>query len=82
MDYDTDINLEPVADAIRTLANALTPTGAVAGHDASGGYVRSVTEAVMGITSGLYAIASSIERLGDAVQDLGTDVRGALNRDE
>lgn len=50
-----------VATAI--LANAAP------GHDAAGGRVESLTEAVMGITAGLVAIAAAINHLAEAVRD-------------
>ena len=55
--------------AIGDLANTITATDAFAGHDATGGHVASLTEAVMGITAGLVSIASSIDNLADAVRE-------------
>ena len=45
------------------VANAITPTGVAGNDDASGGGVESLTEAVMGITTGLYEVASAINNL-------------------
>ena len=73
----SDQNLEPanVVDVLNYLALAagriaasITPRDAVAGVDANGGHVRSLTEAVMGIAGGLHAIASAVERLASAVE--------------
>lgn len=49
----------------RAIATAITPT-CVTGTDASGGQVGSLTEAVMGVTAGLHAIAEAINRLADS----------------
>ncbi len=49
-----------LADAIRAAAEAITPSGAAPGRDESGGYVSSLTEAVMSVSSGLHAIADAI----------------------
>ena len=50
------------------VASAITPANASPGPDANGGFVASLTEAVMGCSSGLAAIASAINRLADAVE--------------
>ncbi len=47
------------------IAKAIYPNAA-GSLDAAGGRVESLTEAIMGITSGLYAIAAAIESLADA----------------
>lgn len=43
------------------IARAITPQDAIAGEDAAGGRVGSLTEAVMGVTAGLVRIANAIE---------------------
>lgn len=51
-----------LASATFRLSDSVTPN--VPGtQDASGGHVASLTEAVMGMTRGLYAIADAIEHL-------------------
>jgi hypothetical protein len=55
--------------ATRAVADSITPSDAAPGHDATGGTVASLTEAVMGVTAGLYAIASAIGELAGAVRD-------------
>lgn len=55
-------------EAIRKVAHAIS-ADAAPGHDASGGTVDSLTEAVMGMTAGLFAIASAIESLADTRGD-------------
>lgn len=52
----------------KIIANAITPVGAMAGLDKAGGRVASLTEAVIGMTAGLFAIAESIEKLADAIE--------------
>jgi hypothetical protein len=57
---------EEVAAAIRLLAFSVFPR-CIPTSDASGSHVESLTEAVMGVTGGLMAIASAINRLADEV---------------
>ena len=54
---------------VERIAEAITPFVNEVGRDASGGYVASLTEAVMGMTAGLHKIADSISDLADAVRD-------------
>ena len=70
----SDRNLEPanlvdvvnrLAMTVQHVADAITPTEVAASSDAAG----CLTEAVMGMTGGLFLIASAIERLADAVRD-------------
>lgn len=57
-----------LANGIYRLASAITPN--VAGSkDATGVHVESLTEAGMGVTSGLMAIANAIQNLADAVRE-------------
>lgn len=74
----SDSNMEPanLVDVVANLAyqtgriaNAVRPPGVAAGNDDCGGHVDSLTEAVMGITTGLCEIASSIRQLADAVRE-------------
>ena len=63
--------------AVGGLDRAVTPrsygtTLMTGGQDASGGYVTSLTEAVMGVTGGLCQIAESIDRFGQMVRDVQT----------
>ena len=61
--------IKKMTEAIRELANSITPTNALGAQDASGGYVTSHTEAVMGLTAAMQRIASSISDLSDAIRD-------------
>lgn len=54
-------------DAIRTIATAITDNAAP-GHDAAGGTVLCLTEAVMGVTAGLFAIAGSLEKIAEVIE--------------
>ena len=67
MTHDQDA-IEAVRTAHDRIANAITALGVMAGKDAAGGTVMSLTEAVMGITSGLYRVAEAIDHLADAVR--------------
>lgn len=71
-----DPNLEPanivdvihyVNSSINLIANSITPMSACASQDATGNMVRSLTEAVMGISSGAVLIADAINNLAYAV---------------
>jgi hypothetical protein len=46
---------------------------AIQGQDAAGGTVDSLTEAVMGITAGLFAIAEAQGRVADALESIHLD---------
>ena len=72
--HNDNLHNENIVDVVSDLASkaakiaqAITPRDAVAGQDAAGGHVSSLTEAVMGVTAGLCQIAGAIERLADAV---------------
>ena len=58
-----------MANSIKTLAGAVYPPGVLAGRDASGGTVTSLSEAVMGINAGLEKVAAAIEYLAYVVRD-------------
>ena len=59
---------EELANNVRRIANAIT-SPVLAGTDEAGGRIESLTEAVMGITAGLFAISRAIDRLADASED-------------
>lgn len=74
----SDSNLEAanVVDAIDKLAAAasniaygLCDPNAAPGRDANDGTVGCVTEAIMGITGGLFRIAHAIEDLAEAIRE-------------
>ena len=62
----TDEGAEKIASAIRYLADAIHPGRATA-HDAQNGVVGSVTEAMMGQTAALTAIANELAEVASAV---------------
>lgn len=64
----TDKGAEAIAAAIRSLANAVTPVGAGPAHDAMGGYVGSLTEAVLGITSALATIGHELSAIREHME--------------
>ena len=66
--FNDDHDDNDLSMAVRRLADAITPNIA-GGTDAAGGHVSSLTEAVMGVTSGLCRIASAIEDLASAVSE-------------
>ena len=67
--------LEEGVRNIGRIANAVTPTSAAAGQDATGGHVASLTEAVMGNTAGLIAISDGFALVADAIDNLAEAVR-------
>lgn len=67
-DFDSEIAIA-VADGLTKLARAITPLSALAGTDAAGGRVESLTEAIMGVTAGLVQIADAIGDLAEAVRE-------------
>lgn len=54
-----------MANGLAALANAITNSNVGPGLDANGGTVDSLTEAVMGVTAGLFRIAEAISDLKD-----------------
>ena len=52
------------------LATAITPLDAISGTDATGGHVRSLTEAIMGMTAALVQIADAIRMVSISIDDL------------
>lgn len=74
----TDDQIDDVVRALGYLDRAITPRGSDSvlisgGNDATGGYVTSLTEAVMGITAGLCKIADAIDGLSAAVDRRGDE---------
>jgi len=61
--------LDDVTGAIRAIAAAVYPPGALPGHDATGGTIASLTEAVMGINAGLIQVANSLESIATAIRE-------------
>ena len=55
----------------KRLANSITDGGSAEGTDASGGKIQSLTEAVMGITAGLFSISRAIEDHANAIRESG-----------
>lgn len=61
--------IQHVANALRSISRAITADKTSGEDAATGGDVDSLTEAVMGITAGLYNVASAISKLASAVRD-------------
>ena len=57
-----------VSTGVTRIADAITPRSSC-GIDASQRYISSLTEAVMGTTAGLFAIANAIDNLAQAVRE-------------
>ena len=66
---DIDDVVDGIQRGFKLLANAITPAEAMAGTDAAGGRVESLTEAVMGMTAAMVQIAGAITDLADAVRE-------------
>lgn len=58
-----------IREPVEELARAIVPAGTCGNHDAAGGYVTSLTEAVMGITAGLHAIADAIQEHNEILRE-------------
>lgn len=56
-----------MGNALSEVAKSITPDLRPE-RDAAGGMVQSLTEAVMGITSGLFSIASELSRIASAME--------------
>ena len=68
---EESVAIDGLSSAVERLAESLYPKDVMAGEDAAGGHVASLTEAVMGITNGLYAIAESIDNRAAAIESHG-----------
>ena len=64
----TKEELHEVVDSINRVANSICPNVAPS-EDANGGFVASLTESIMGLSSGAKAIADSISDLAEAVRE-------------
>lgn len=65
---DFEEALNTVERGFRRVANAIS-ADAAPGRDAAGGTVQSLTEATMGVTAGLFAIAAAIGDLAEAIRE-------------
>jgi hypothetical protein len=64
----TDEQVELLAKALRYIGNQVcAPTF---GHDATGGRVESLTEAVMGLTQAMEHVADTLEGIRSAIGDI------------
>lgn len=59
--------IESLSNSLSAIAHAITPLGVFPGHDATGGTVGSLTEAVMGLTAAMIEISNSINRVAEAL---------------
>jgi hypothetical protein len=57
-----------IAGAINAIASAIIPHQSIGGNDATGGYVLSLAESIMGVTAALVKIADAIEHLAEATE--------------
>lgn len=60
---------EAVDNIGNKIATAITPRAIVGNTDASGAFVESLTEAVMGVTGGLCKIAEALHEVADAIRE-------------
>lgn len=72
---DTENIGRAIYDGLKRIADAVS-ADAAPGKDASGGHVNSLTEAVMGLTAGLFRIAEAIESAleSEHVESIAHDV--------
>ncbi len=68
IDQELEDIVRAFLDAIRQNAKAVYPTHTAPGEDASGGAVGSLTEAVMGVTAGLFKIANALDDIAGALE--------------
>mgnify|MGYP003440306591 CR=1 FL=1 len=61
-------SIAALAKSAASIANAIADQSAWPGEDETGGKVRCLTEAVMGVTAGLCRVAESISDLAEAVR--------------
>lgn len=73
-------NMDELAGAAGRIASAIFPSGVGMAQDTSGGTVGSLTEAVMGITAGLFEVASAIRELADSNKPTDNDCYPGLKK--
>lgn len=68
---DDERNVSDAVDGLSRMVQRVADSICIddIGHDESGGTVGSLTEAVMGMTAGLFSIADSIRDLAEAVRE-------------
>lgn len=59
------VSLDHISQKVDRLARAVFPSETIGGADAVGGYVMSLSEAIMGNTGGLVSIAQSLETISE-----------------
>jgi hypothetical protein len=64
-----------IVEGINKIASAITPRNAVGSKDAAGGFVSSLTEALMGHTAGLCQVAESLESIASAISEVAIALR-------
>ena len=69
MSDEQHILSDAIHEGMRKIAHVIKPLDCIGGEDSTGTYVDSLTQAVMGMTSGLCRIADAINNLADAVKD-------------
>lgn len=62
---------EVLYQGLKSIANAITPFDASGNRDAAGGYVTSLTEAVMGNTKAMVRVAEALENIAEAIREGG-----------
>jgi hypothetical protein len=61
-------------NALKMIAMAITPSPVIAGHDATGGRVESLTEAVMGMTAALVMIAEAVSNNATELGNIASSI--------
>ena len=71
--HTPDIN--ELARQAGRIASAIHPPDTMGGHDETGGYVTSLTEAVMGVTKALTLIANSNHDIADGLREIAVSIK-------
>lgn len=64
-------DIETLYQGLRNIANSVTPMNASGSIDAAGGFVTSLTEAVMGNTKAMVRVAEALEHIAEAIRESG-----------
>jgi hypothetical protein len=70
-----DQQMNALIGVIWKLAEAITPSRQAGSCDATGGFVTSHTEAMMGVTAALQNIADAISGLAEAVSEANRQLK-------
>jgi len=74
--------LEDLCHALCKIANSITPIDASPGVDLMGGYVASLTEAVMGHTKAMLSVATALAEISNSIENVAFQFERFVDRQD